>query len=160
MRSGEQCGDIGADLFKRPLKLSVLPDEILREKCEPVTIFSSRLEAFMQEMLSSMKKWGGIGLAAPQVGVSLRAVVLEVGGSVLLLANPEIVGFRKEFICAEEGCLSIPDRSYRVNRSRFVEVRARTASGGRLHFEAEEFFARVLQHEIDHLDGVLICDKC
>ena len=147
------------NLSKRPLSLRLKGDEILRKRCESVNSFTTELDVFLNEMLTFMRVHGGIGLAAPQIGIGLRTIVAEMNGHAIVLANPEIVSASDNLEIMEEGCLSIPNDRYEVERPLFIEVKARTASGGRLHFEADGLFARVLQHEIDHLDGVLICDK-
>jgi peptide deformylase len=148
-----------SDLSKRPFQLRLYPDAVLRCKSERVISFTTELDGFMFAMLAFMKENNGIGLASPQVGIGLRAVVAEIEGRPIMLANPEIVNRTDALDRKEEGCLSLPGNSYDVERNWFIEVKAKTTSGGRLHFEAEGLFARVLQHEIDHLDGILICDK-
>lgn len=147
------------DFPEKPLSLCFLGDEVLRKKCDPVANFSDKFNKFMNNMHKAMKKFGGIGLAAPQIGVSLRAIVVEINKRVILLANPEIISCSDDIFCEEEGCLSIPGQVFSVERTGFIEIKARTVTGGRIHFEADGLFARALQHEIDHLDGVLICDK-
>ena len=149
-----------SDLNKRPFQLRLYPDAVLRRKSERVESFTTELDDFMFAMLAFMKDNNGIGLAAPQVGIGLRAVVVEIDERPIMLANPEIVNRTEALDRKEEGCLSLPDNSYDVERNRFIEVKAKNTSGGRLHFEAEGLFARVLQHEIDHLDGILIRDTC
>jgi peptide deformylase len=146
-------------LNKRPLELRLYPDTVLRQRSETVASFATELDCFMHDMLAFMKEHKGIGLAAPQVGIGLRAIVAEIEERPIMLANPEIANRTKGMDWKEEGCLSMPDRAYEVERYCAIEVKARTASGGQLHFEAEGLFARVLQHEIDHLDGIFICDK-
>jgi peptide deformylase len=147
------------DLSKRPFMLHLYPDAVLRRRSESVTSFTGELDRFMCDMLAFMKEHNGAGLAAPQVGIGLRAVVAEIEGRPVMLANPEIVNQTKGMESKEEGCLSLPGSSYEVERHLVIEVKAKTASGCRIHFEAEDLFARVLQHEIDHLNGILICDK-
>ncbi|MBN2189439.1 MAG: peptide deformylase [Chitinispirillaceae bacterium] len=147
------------DLSKRPFLLRLYPDAVLRRRSESVSSFTGELDRFLCDMLVFMKEHNGAGLAAPQVGIGLRAVAAEIEGRPVMLVNPEIAGSTKAMEWKEEGCLSLPGRAYQVERLTFIEVKARTPSGSRLHFEAEGLFARVLQHEIDHLDGVLICDK-
>lgn len=147
------------DLSKRPLRLRLHPDAVLRRKSEPVSSFTTEIDGFMSDMLIFMKEHNGIGLAGPQVGVNRRIVVAEIEGKPIMIINPEIVGSTMKTDWKEEGCLSLPYRTYEVERHSAIEIKARTASGGRLHFEAEGLFARVVQHEIDHLDGILICDN-
>lgn len=147
------------DYPEKPLSLCFLGDEVLRKKCELISNFNTGFNSFMHNMHKAMKKFGGIGLAAPQIGVALRAIVIEIDKRVIFLANPEIINYSVSQVCQDEGCLSIPKKVYNVERREFVEVKGRTVSGGKIHFEADGLFARALQHEIDHLDGVLICDK-
>jgi len=108
-------------------------------------------------MLRFMKDRKGIGLAAPQVGVPQRIVVADIGDGPLRLVNPEIVG-QGGSETAAEGCLSLPGVFVDVPRNTCIEVAARDARGHRVEFEAAGLLARVLQHEIDHLAGKLICD--
>jgi peptide deformylase len=147
------------DLSKRPFILRLYPDAVLRCRSENVASFTGELDRFMCDMLAFMKERGGIGFAAPQIGIRLRTVVMEIDRRPVMLVNPEVVDSAADRDVKEEGCLSLPNRAYQVKRPMFIEVKARTPSGSRLHFEAEGVFARVLQHEIDHLDGILICDK-
>jgi peptide deformylase len=110
-------------------------------------------------MLDTMRKWGGVGLAAPQVGISLRFIVAEVKGMTWVLANPEIIGRGTREVWDTEGCLSIPGYTRMVRRSRRVTVQAMQLIDGQwieVFIEAKDLLARVLQHEIDHLNGILI----
>jgi len=147
-------------ILKR-FRLRVLPDQVLRKVCTDIETFDKRLQRFAKKMLLFMRSSGGIGLAAPQVGVLQRIVVAGVrdhdGGMVLV--NPSIIPIAADSDTKIEGCLSIPGETYTVTRRFQIEVRARDAEGRRLHFAAHNLIARVIQHEVDHLDGVLICDK-
>ncbi|MBN1306593.1 MAG: peptide deformylase [Chitinispirillaceae bacterium] len=143
----------------RQLQLRVLPDPVLREICAEVETFDKGLQAFTKRMLAFMKKAKGIGLAAPQVGILLRIAVVGVDGPGMILVNPSIMPMTIDSDTKTEGCLSIPNATYNITRLFQVEVRARNAEGKKLNFAAHGLLARVIQHEIDHLDGVLICDK-
>ena len=145
----------------KQLKLRVLPDQVLRKVSTDIEAFDKRLQAFAKKMLSFMRKAGGIGLAAPQVGVLQRIVVVGVHDHdvEMVLVNPSIMPITADSDTKMEGCLSIPNETYNVTRLFRIEVRARDAEGKKQHFVAHDLLARVIQHEVDHLNGVLICDK-
>jgi peptide deformylase len=147
-----------AGLKKKRLTLRTVPDPVLREICSPVANFDKRLRTFSERMLSFMKKNRGIGLAAPQVGVLRRIVVLEIDGKRWCLVNPEIVSNSEDYDTKMEGCLSIPNESYTVPRHCCIEVTAWDTSARKISLEARDLFARVIQHEIDHCNGTLISD--
>ncbi len=120
-------------------------------------MFDAQLDRFLRDMLRFTKDRKGIGLAAPQVGVLKRIIVADIGDGPLKLVNPELVRQEGSEIMPE-GCLSIPGVCVEVARSTLVEVSGQDARGHRVEFEATGLLARVLQHEIDHLNGRLICD--
>ncbi|HZQ42793.1 MAG TPA: peptide deformylase [Acidobacteriaceae bacterium] len=139
------------------------PDPVLSKKGAAVTEFGPELAQFVEEMWASMYAARGIGLAAPQIGVSKRITVIDVSFKErpeerLVLINPEIVERAgKQF--EEEGCLSLPEIREKVQRSARVKVRAQDVNGEFFEAEGEELLARAMQHEIDHLDGVLFIDR-
>jgi len=139
------------------------PDPVLAKPGEPITVFDGDLQALVEEMFESMYAAHGIGLAAPQIGLSKRLTVIDVNfkkdpADKLVLINPEIVEREgKQF--EEEGCLSLPDIREKVNRAAKVKVRAQNVTGEWFEVEGEELLSRALQHEIDHLDGVLFLDR-
>jgi peptide deformylase len=139
------------------------PDPVLSKKGEPVTEFGPDLAQFVEEMWASMYAAHGIGLAAPQVGVSKRITVIDVSfkerpDERLVLINPEIIEREgKQF--EEEGCLSLPEIREKVQRSARVKVRAQDINGEFFEAEGEELLSRAMQHEIDHLDGILFIDR-
>jgi len=141
----------------RPLSLKIFPDEVLRQHCEPVERFDAELQDLVAEMLVLMRNRNGIGLAAPQVGITRRLFVCEVENHAVSLVNPVIlnVGGRAEMI---EGCLSLPEVQVNVVRSSWIHVKGRDINGQKMQLELTGLWARVVQHEMDHLDGVLICD--
>jgi len=145
------------DLRRRPLTLRRYPDPVLRQETTCVIMFDGHLERFLYDMLRFMKDRKGIGLAAPQVGVLQRIIVADIYGGPLSLANPEIVT-REGFDTMAEGCLSLPGVLVEVPRNTCIEVAGQDARGHHVEFEAKGLLARVLQHEIDHLDGRLISD--
>jgi peptide deformylase len=139
------------------------PDPVLSRKGAAVTEFGPDLAQFVQEMWASMYAAHGIGLAAPQIGVSRRITVIDVSfkerpNEKLVLINPEIIEREgKQF--EEEGCLSLPEIREKVQRAARVKVRAQDVNGEFFEAEGDELLARAIQHEIDHLDGVLFIDR-
>jgi len=140
-----------------PLHLRIFPDEVLRQPCEPVERFDAELRDLIDEMLILMRIREGIGLAAPQVGIRKRLFVCEIENRSISLINPSIaaVGGQAEMI---EGCLSLPEVQVKITRSDRVLVSGYDLDGQKKQFEFTGLCARVIQHELDHLDGVLICD--
>jgi peptide deformylase len=140
------------------LTLRTLPDPVLRLVCEPVDSFDRPLRELIEEMRQLMLRHHGIGLAAPQAGVALRLFVGEIDGRHLSVVNPRLRPCDESRDEGVEGCLSLPGVEVPVARTRAVEVRGRTPDGKPLRFLAEGLLARVVQHEVDHLNGRLICD--
>ncbi len=144
------------------LKIITNPSPILRQKAEEIRIEEIR-SPVLQKLIFDIKETvipaGGIGLAAPQVGLSLRLIVIALDDKLMAFVNPKITKFswRKEF--DEEGCLSVPGKFGPVKRSKIIKVEAFDERGKLLKFKAKDLFARVIQHEIDHLDGILFIDK-
>jgi peptide deformylase len=134
-------------------------DPVLRRRSEPVGEITPELQALAADMIDTMYDEAGIGLAAPQVGVSLRLMVVgdERGRDPRALVNPAIVERGGE-ITAEEGCLSLPGIFADVTRSEWVRIEAKDLDGQPVSIRARGLHARVFQHEIDHLDGVLFID--
>lgn len=139
-------------------KIVEIGDEKLRKQCKPVEKFDLRLRILLKDMADTMYKAEGVGLAAPQVGILRRAVVVDVGDGLIELINPEILHTEGEQTGAE-GCLSVPGRSGVVTRPDIVTVRAQNRSGEFFETTAQGFLARAFCHELDHLDGVLYVDK-
>ena len=138
------------------------PDPILSKRGEPVTVFDANLKTLVEEMFESMYAAQGIGLAAPQIGISQRLTVIDISfkknpEEKIVLINPEVIE-KKGKQYEEEGCLSLPEIREKVNRAAWVKVRAQDVEGNWFVIEGEELLARALQHEIDHLDGVLFID--
>jgi peptide deformylase len=135
------------------------PDPILQQAAEPVSVFDAELRKLVDDMFTSMYDAQGIGLAAPQIGISKRLTVIDVSfqkdpKQKLVLINPEIVEKSGKQV-EEEGCLSLPEIRDRVVRAAQVKVRAFDAEGKPVEVEGTELLSRALQHEIDHLDGIL-----
>jgi peptide deformylase len=139
------------------------PDPVLRMKAREVTRFDGALKELVERMTTVMEQGNGVGLAAPQVGVLQRVLVHRADEEVgpVALVNPRIVTVGEELETAEEGCLSLGAAQVvvEIERATRVEVEAQTPGGEPVAFAAEGFEARVLQHEIDHLDGILIIDR-
>lgn len=150
-------------------------EDALRKKCRVVTTFDARLWALLDDMYDTMSQEGGVGLAAPQVGILKRAVVIDISGELnnprkgfkkstinrygrIELINPEIIsseGVQR----GEEGCLSNPGKCGIVERPRLVSVKAQDRNGNEFTISGEDLLARAFCHEIDHLDGILYTDK-
>jgi len=135
------------------------PDaSILRRRSRPVPRCSGEICALIQEMVEVMYASGGIGLAAPQIGVPLRVIVADVGEGPLALVNPRILR-RSGTQVGPEGCLSIPGVAGIVERPRRIVVTGKTQSGRKKTLVAEDLLARVILHEVDHLNGILFTDR-
>lgn len=139
------------------LNLKIYPDAILRQCCEPVEKFNRELLDLVREMYNLMKMCSGLGLAAPQVGIAKRLFVCEIENRHLTLINPAIMDAkgRAEMI---EGCLSLPEMQINVARTERIWVQGQDVKGRKKQLELRDLWARVVQHEVDHLNGVLICD--
>ena len=135
-------------------------NDTLRKTSHPVEKFNLRLWLLLRDMADTMYKAEGVGLAGPQIGILRRVVVIDVQDDhgLIELVNPEIIAAEGEQ-GGPEGCLSIPGRSGVVTRPNHVKVRAQDPEGNPVELEAQEFFARAVCHELDHLDGVLYVDK-
>ena len=133
-------------------------DEILRKHARKVEQFDKRLHTLLDDMADTMYEADGAGLAAPQVGILKRGVVVDVGEGLIELVNPEIISAEGSQLCIE-GCLSVPGKRGRVERPEKVRVHAQDRHGRHIELEGEDFLANALCHEIDHLDGVVYVDK-
>ena len=135
------------------------PDEPLTLKAKPVEVFGAKLERLVSDLFETMSAYEGVGLAAPQIGVSKRLFVLrEPEGEPMCFVNPEIFEQegREE---GEEGCLSMPRVYGMVPRATRLKVRAQDGAGEAFEVEADSFLARIIQHEVDHLDGILFPER-
>lgn len=148
-------------------RVRILGDPVLREPARPVASFDEHLRELVRRMFAIMRDAGGIGLAAPQAGVPLRVVTIDLGPAEedapgvgpLTLVNPVVTAASDEVEPFEEGCLSLPGVSLEIVRPSRVTVEFVDEHGGRHVLEADGLLARVVQHELDHLDGVLIVDR-
>lgn len=147
------------------LKIYEYPDPVLKQKSTAVTEVNAEIRKLLDDMLETMYAAAGVGLAAPQVGVLKRIVVIDTHDEEegekprpLFLVNPEIIWHSEEQICHEEGCLSVPEQHAEVMRFAEVKVRYLDYHGKTQEIEADGLLAIALQHEIDHLDGILYID--
>ncbi len=142
------------------------PDPRLRQKCKKVGRIDPGLQRLADDMLETMRNANGVGLAAPQVGVGLRLIVIELpddyddplAGKPIILFNPEIIKASGEWE-PEEGCLSIPGWVANVKRNEAVTVKGRDRSGREVRYKGDGLLGQAFQHEVDHLDGVLFIDR-
>ncbi len=138
-------------------KVLTTKDPALHKVCKPVTNFDTKLHKLLSDMKETLLDAGGVGLAAPQVGILRRVVVVDIGGEepeMLELVNPELVETDGEQ-CGAEGCLSLPGKYGLVRRPSYAKVRAQDRDGNWFEAEGEELIARCFCHELDHLDGIV-----
>ncbi len=145
------------------LEIVTFPEEFLRKKAQPITEINDELKELAKNMIETMYDAPGVGLAAPQIGKSIRMIVAEQyprddGRNPIVLINPEIIEGEGE-LHEEEGCLSLPGEYAYVKRYQKVKVKYLTLDNEEAIIEGEDFLSRILQHEIDHLDGKLFIDK-
>lgn len=142
------------------LKIVKDPDPILRQEAQEIEdVLDSKIQKLIDDMIKAMRKNKGIGLAAPQVGESLKLFVVEMMDEPLVLINPEIIWFSDKKEEDEEGCLSIPGKFEKVKRSYTIKVKGINRENKKVKIKAEGLLARVIQHETDHLNGVLFIDR-
>lgn len=144
------------------LSIITTPNTILRQRAKEINleeIKSATVQKLIADMKETVKPAGGIGLAAPQVGISTRLIAVVVQEKVKILINPEIINFSWRKESAEEGCLSVPGKWGPVKRSKLIKVKAFDENGKAVKFKAKDLFARIIQHEVDHLNGVLFIDR-
>lgn len=154
------------DEFKRLFEQSEerpvvkIPDPVLRQKAAPLERVGKRHKLIGENMVKAMRKAHGIGLAAPQLGIAERIIVISPGGGkAIVMFNPEIIESSEALDTGEEGCLSMPGLYGDVERPAEVTVKCLDKKGSEVTYEMDGLAARVVQHEIDHLDGVLFIDK-
>jgi len=139
------------------LKIHIYGDRVLRKKSEPFKSIGNEERGLIDKMAKIMYSNGGIGLAAPQVGINKQLIIVDVGQGLFKLFNPK-VKTKKGFEAMEEGCLSVPGITVKVKRPKRVFIEGIDEFNKRISFWADNLFARALQHEIDHLKGKLIVD--
>ena len=148
-------------------EIKFVPEEVLRRKAHKVTSFDSSFQKLVDDMVETMREAPGVGLAAPQVGESLRLIVVEYGNEedddapkrLYVLANPEIVQHSEETDLGIEACLSVPNLAGEVDRFRRITVKGLNRKGQPVKYKLSDWLARIFQHEMDHLDGVLYTDR-
>ncbi len=144
-----------------------LPDPVLRRKAHKVTNFDKDLQVLIEDMVETMRQAPGVGLAAPQIAVSTRLIVVEYGEDenedapkkLYVMANPEIVLASPDLVSGTEGCLSVPGLIGDVERNQGILLKGMNRHGKLVKLKAEGWLARIFQHEIDHLDGILFPDR-
>lgn len=129
-------------------------DEVLEKKCKPIKMMTPRTMELIEDMFDTLYESGGVGLAAPQVGILKRIVVIDIGEGPLLLINPEIVETSGSQT-GSEGCLSLPGKAGQVTRPNYVKVKALDVNMEPVEYEGTELLARAFCHELDHLDGIM-----
>lgn len=148
-------------------QIKYVPEEVLRRKAHKVTNFDASFQILVDDMVETMREAPGVGLAAPQVGESLRLIVVEYGNEededspkkLFVLANPEIVQHSEETEMGVEACLSVPNLSGEVERYLRITVKGLNRKGQPVKFKFNYWLARIFQHEMDHLDGILYTDR-
>jgi peptide deformylase len=149
-----------------------LPEPVLRRKARPVKSFDKNLQTLIEDMIETMRDAPGVGLAAPQVGISDRLIVVEYADppedeedleefkpKLFVMVNPEILKTSEETILGVEGCLSIPGLVGEVERFAMVQVKGQNRRGQPMKVKAEGWLARIFQHEIDHVNGIVFPDR-
>lgn len=144
-----------------------LPEEVLRKKARKISNLDAGFQTFADDMIETLRNAPGVGLAAPQVNVSQRLIVVEYGDEedeeapkkLFVVANPEIVHHSDEKVMGTEACLSIPGFAGEVLRSKDIIVKGQNRKGKAIKIKATDWLARIFQHEIDHLDGILFIDR-
>ncbi len=145
-------------------KIVLMGDPVLRKEATEVEEITDEVRKLVQDMFETMYHAEGVGLAAPQIGISKRIFVIDVrdedqAGGRYALINPEIVGFSKDVEKSSEGCLSIPGLEEIVERPSAVQMKALDVDGNPIEIEGDELLGRALQHEFDHLNGILFLDR-
>ena len=139
-------------------EIRVMGDEVLNKKCKEVTTMTPRTQILIEDMIDTMYEANGVGLAAPQVGILKRIVVIDVGEGPIVLINPEILETSGEQT-GSEGCLSVPGKAGMVTRPNYVKVKALDENMEEVVYEGEELLARAFCHDLEHLDGHLYVEK-
>lgn len=138
--------------------IRIFGDPVLRTKAADVTDDPESLERLVADMLETMYEAPGVGLAAPQIGISKRLFVADIGTGPFVMVNPEIVEVSGAWT-SDEGCLSVPGYYWPIKRPGYAKARGLDIEGNEVEFEGDELMGRVLQHEIDHLNGMLLLER-
>lgn len=140
------------------LQIKKYPDPILRKKCQEVSEITDKVRKLIDDMIETMYRHQGVGLAAPQVGVEKRIIVVDVGKGLKILINPKIIHSSGKSI-GKEGCLSLPGLYLKIKRAKEIVVEGLDKNGQTIKLKVRGFLARAIQHEIDHLNGILIINR-
>jgi len=148
-------------------EIITLPEPVLRKKARKISQYNNELQALIDDMVETMRAAPGVGLAGPQINVPLRVIVVEFGDEededippkLHIVVNPELSKFSQEMVSGTEGCLSIPGFLGEVERSKTITVKGYNRHGQPLKIKAKGWLARIFQHEVDHLDGILYIDR-
>ena len=144
------------------LEIKKFNDPVLRKKCKEVRKIDKKTKKLVVDIVQTMKKNQGVGLAAPQIGISKRAIAVQTDlkdQRILVLVNPKILKKSKEIEMGEEGCLSFPDIFLKIKRAQKIEIDGLDINGKKIRIKAQGLLARVFQHDIDHLDGILFFNQ-
>lgn len=141
-----------------PYEIRIFGDPVLRKRADEIDDVDDRLVRLVEDMVQTMYDAPGVGLAAPQIGVEKRLFVYDIGDGPEAIINPVISESDGEWVF-EEGCLSVPGLSWEIVRPKQVHLTGYDLDGNEVSFEADEYLARVFQHELDHLDGVLLIER-
>ena len=148
-------------------EITTFPDNVLHSKAKRIELFDDNLRQLIDDMVVIMREAPGVGLAAPQIGVAKRVIVVEFGHEsdenipkqLYVVVNPEIVQKSEKTVTGIEACLSVPGFAGEVNRAQVVTVRGQDSKGQQIRIRAQGWLARIFQHEIDHVNGVLYTDR-
>jgi peptide deformylase len=141
------------------LEIKKYPDPVLKKKCQEIREISGEIRDLSQDMKETMKRKDGLGLAGPQIGESKRIIIVQTAKGAEVFINPKITGKSREREIMEEGCLSFPGLFLKIRRAREIELEFLDLRGEKKEMKAEGLSARIFQHEIDHLDGILFIDR-
>ena len=140
-------------------EIRLFGDPVLKTVSDPITIFDSKAQALIDDLLDTTQLPGRAGVAAPQIGVNLRAFSFNVEGEVGYIINPELVEVSGEKVLVEEGCLSVPGLRHKTPRFEFAKAVGSNLQGNQVVLEGNGLMAQMLQHECDHLDGLVYLDR-
>lgn len=141
-------------------KITTIPSEVLRKVSKPIPVLDvPKIKSLISDLTETMHEKDGLGIAAPQIGKSIRLIIINTKDGAIAMINPKILKKSWKKNIDEEGCLSVPGVFGLVKRHSVITVSAINKDSKNIHFDAKGLFARVIQHEIDHLDGILFIDK-
>jgi peptide deformylase len=140
-------------------KITRYPERVLRTKAKKVGKITPEIQRLIDDMIETMYQAKGVGLAAPQVGIPLRVIIVDTPEGAIPVVNPVISSMSRKKVKEEEGCLSVPGFFFEISRSQKACVTGLTREGKRIEMEAEDLVARIFQHEVDHVNGKLILNR-